>query len=88
MLDIITCPSGLTGRIRGMKVSEERVLADKRLARDGGQLDALLAACWEEMLDPGPYTLDASGPVPRGKVLQGDRFLALLQIRALTYGPK
>jgi hypothetical protein len=88
MLDTITCPSGLTGRIRGMKVSEERVLADKRLARDGGQIDALLAACWTETLEPGPYTCDASAPMPWGKVLQGDRFFALLQIRALTYGPE
>ncbi len=28
----ITCPSGLAGRIRGMKVREERILADRRLA--------------------------------------------------------
>jgi hypothetical protein len=35
-------PSGLTGRIRGITLSGECVLADKRLARDGGQVDALL----------------------------------------------
>jgi hypothetical protein len=28
MPTVITCPSGLTGRIRGMKVQEERVLTD------------------------------------------------------------
>jgi len=32
MADVITCPSGLTGRVRGMKVREERVLADRKLA--------------------------------------------------------
>jgi hypothetical protein len=58
MLDTITCPSGLSGRIRGMKVAEERILADKKLARDGGQIDALLAACWIETLDAGPYPFD------------------------------
>ena len=33
MADIISCPSGLTGRIRGMKVREERVIADRKLAK-------------------------------------------------------
>jgi len=48
MTHTITCPSGLTGVLRGMKVREERVLADRRLAKSGGQLDALLSACWEQ----------------------------------------
>ncbi|MCD6499546.1 MAG: hypothetical protein J7M25_14735 [Deltaproteobacteria bacterium] len=39
MSEIITCPSGLSGRIRGMKVREERVLADRKLAKNGGQVD-------------------------------------------------
>jgi len=55
MADVITCPSGLTGRVRGMKVREERVLADRKLAKSGGQIDELLAACWEQTLDVGPY---------------------------------
>ena len=86
MSEIITCPSGLSGRIRGMKVREERVLADRRLAKSGGQVDELLAACWEETLDAGPYDFGEK-PIDWGFVLQGDRFYALLQIRALTYGP-
>lgn len=86
MSEIITCPSGLSGRIRGMKVREERVLADRRLAKSGGQVDELLAACWEETLDAGPYDFGEK-PIDWGVVLQGDRFYALLQIRALTYGP-
>lgn len=44
MADVITCPSGLQGRVRGMKVREERVLADRKLAKSGGQVDELLAA--------------------------------------------
>jgi hypothetical protein len=87
MADIITCPSGLQGRIRGMKVREERVLADRKLAKSGGQVDELLAACWEETLDAGPYTLGEGGKLDLGKVLQGDRFFALLMVRVLTYGP-
>lgn len=32
MADVITCPSGLQGRVRGMKVREERALADRMVA--------------------------------------------------------
>ena len=85
MSNVISCPSGLTGRLRGMKVREERVLADRKLAKSGGQLDELLASCWEETLDPGPYHFD--GLADWSRVLQGDRFYALLQLRCLTYGP-
>lgn len=46
MADFITCASGLQGRVRGMKVREERVLADRKLTKNGGQVDELLAACW------------------------------------------
>jgi hypothetical protein len=49
MSHVITCPSGITGRIRGMKVREERILTDRKLSKSGGQLDELLAACWEEL---------------------------------------
>ena len=82
----IRCPSGLTGSIRGLKVREERVLADRKIAKAGGVVDELLRACWEETEDPGPYSFDA-GKTDWDRVLQGDRFFALLQIRALTYGP-
>ncbi len=47
MSEIITCPSGLTGRVRGMKVREERILSDRKLAKAGGQVDELLSACWD-----------------------------------------
>ena len=87
MSEIITCPSGLTGRIRGMKVREERILADRKLAKAGGQVDELQSACWEETADAGPYDF-GDKEIDWGKVLQGDRFYALLQIRALTYGPE
>ena len=86
MAEVITCPSGLTGRIRGMKVREERILADRKLAKSGGQIDELLASCWEETLDAGPYDFEVGAKPDWGKVLQGDRFFALLMVRALTYG--
>ena len=87
MTHTITCPSGLTGVLRGMKVREERVLTDRKLAKSGGQLDALLSACWEQTLETGPYDFGGQ-KLDWGRVLQGDRFYALLQLRALTYGPE
>ncbi len=44
MSEIIICPTGLTGNIRGMKVREERILSDRKLAKSGGQADELLPA--------------------------------------------
>jgi hypothetical protein len=82
---LVTCPSGLAGRVRGLKVKEEQILTDRQLAKSGGQIDALLSACWEETTDPGPYGFD--GKPDWGKVLIADRFVALVQIRIATYGP-
>ena len=73
MSEIIICPTGLTGRIRGMKVREERIIADRKLATAGGQVDELLAACWEETLDAGPYVLAEGAKLDLGKVLQGSQ---------------
>ena len=85
MAEIITCPSGLAGVVRGLKVREERILADRKLAKANAQLDELLRACWVETNDPGPYTLGERG-IDWDAVLQGDRFYALLAIRIATYG--
>ncbi len=87
MTETITCPSGLTGIIRGMKVKEERILADRNLARNGRQVEQLLSACWTETLHPGPYDF-GDKPMDWSKALQGDRFFALMQMRILSYGPE
>jgi hypothetical protein len=79
-------PSGLAGNVRAMKVREERVLSDRKLSKAGSQLEELLGACWETTVEPGPYDF-GDKPIDWGSVLQGDRFFALLSIRALTYGP-
>ena len=81
----ITCPSGMRGTIRGLTVREERILADQRLAQSGQQMEALLSACWLETTDCGPYEFATNRP-QWGKVIQGDTFYCLLQMRALTYG--
>ena len=44
MADVITCPSGLTGRIRGMKVREERVLAEGDAVTPPGATTSLRVA--------------------------------------------
>jgi len=82
----ITCPSGLSGRIRGMKAREERILADRKLAKSGGQVEQILSACWEETLEAGPYSFGLSAP-NWSEVLVGDRLYALLQVRTVSYGP-
>ena len=87
MSEIINCPSGQTGSNRGMKVREERILSDRKLAKAGGQVDGLLSACWEETVDTGPYDFGDS-EIDWAKVLQGDRFYALPQVSALTHGPE
>jgi hypothetical protein len=70
-----------------MKVREERILTDRKLARNGNQVEELLKNCWEETIDVGHYDFGEQN-IDWIKVLQGDRFFALLQIRALTYGPE
>ena len=72
----ITCPSGLKGTIRSMKVREERILTDRKLVKSGRQVDQLLSACWQETIDACPYDF-ADKVIDWGKVLQGDRFYAI-----------
>jgi hypothetical protein len=67
----ITCPSGLRGIIRKMKVQEARTFANLHKAK-GDPIGKLLRACWEETLDPGPYDF-VDNKVDWNKVLLGDR---------------
>jgi hypothetical protein len=83
----IICPSGLAGNVRGLKIKEGSLFTDRRLARQGLIVDKVLGRCWLETTDPGPYDFGDKG-IDWGKVLQGDRFYALLQVRAATYGPQ
>lgn len=80
----VKCPSGLTGRIRGMKVRDEELLLDPRLMKTGDTLTHLLDACWEETIDPGPYSI--SGKLNWNRVSSADRTHTLIQIRVATYG--
>lgn len=83
----ITCPSGLIGEVRGFKVKEANIMADKAAMKKGAAYDGILAGCWLNTVDPGPYAwLEAGKPVDWAKALLCDRFYTLLQIRAATFG--
>jgi hypothetical protein len=82
----IVCPSGLAGEIRGLKGKEGKLLSDRSAARAGSLFEKLLASCWIATTDPGVYDLAPDGALDWSKVLVADRFYALLQIRALTFG--
>ncbi len=86
MPNVITCPSGLSGEIRGLKGKEGKLLADRAAARSGVTFDRILAGCWLATLDPGLYAVEEGKPLDWSKVLVADRFYALLQIRSLTFG--
>ena len=86
MSDMIICPSGLAGTIRGLKGKEGTLLADRVAAKSGVTFEKILAACWLSTEDPGPYAIDDKMPLDWSKVLVADRFYTLLKIRALTFG--
>lgn len=81
----IVCPSGLAGEIRGLKGKEGKLLSDRTSARAGATFEKILAGCWLATTDPGIYDFP-DGTVDWSKVLVADRFFALLQIRARTFG--
>lgn len=80
----VTCPSGLRGVLRGMKVKDEQVWTDKKLVHSGRAITVLLSNCWEETLDPGPYSTD--GKLDFSTMLSADRTFLLIQLRVASYG--
>ncbi len=86
MSKTVTCPSGMIVTVRGMKAREMAVLQDRKLAKNGQLIDKLLAACIESTQDFGPYEVAPSGLVSLDDMLLGDKFFALINIRAQTFG--
>lgn len=80
----ISCPSGLRGTIRGMKVKDEQLFTDKKLSRQGRVITELLRACWENIVDPGPYQFGTT--VAFEQLLATDRNAILIKLRAYTFG--
>lgn len=83
----IEAPSGLKGVLRGLKVRDEQLLFDKKVAANDRLLQELLGRAWSQTIDPGPYTLP-DGPVDWDGILQGDAWFLLHQLRVVTYGPE
>jgi hypothetical protein len=86
MTTTVVCPSGLAGEIRGLKGKEGKLLADRAAARSGSTFEKILSGCWLTTTDPAIYDVPVDGGVDWSKVLVADRFYALLQVRALTFG--
>lgn len=81
----ITCPSGLRGIIRGMKVRELGDMSDSKLIRSGKIIDKLVSTCWEKTTNSGPYA-HTTDNLPWESMLQGDRAWAFLALRMATFG--
>lgn len=80
-------PSGLIVNVRGLRTKEADTLANPDNHRSGVAFDKMLADCLVGVEDAGPYDLKDSR-VPWADALVCDRFVAMLQIRAATYGPE
>ena len=85
MSDEVKCPSGLTGRVRALKVKEERLFQDPKLLKSGGLMLEIVKRCWEETIDPGPYSFPG-GEINWSQLLEGDAAYLFFRVRALTYG--
>ena len=83
----IVCPSGLALSVRGLKGKEANLFTNAALHRKGIFIDKILNACVEEVVDAGPYEFAGGDKVNWARVLTGDRYYAIVQIRAETYGP-
>lgn len=81
----VKCPSGMTGRIRGLKGREFRMLGNKRDIRSGDTFDKILTSCWLGVEEPGPYDTEKGNAPDWSKVLVADRFYILIQMRVTTF---
>lgn len=87
-MGVYVCPSGMSLELRGLKGKELKLLQDRAAMKTGRTYDNILTACTVSIVDVGPaYTFAASEPIAWDKVLVGDKFYALLAIRAETFGP-
>lgn len=85
----ITCPSGLVGTVRNLKGAEFNLLSDRKGMRSGESFDRILANCWVRTEDAGrAYPDHMLAPIRWSTMLSADRFFALVQIRAATWGSR
>lgn len=79
----VELPSGMKGRVRGLKTKELELLGNQKAMRTGEAMEDILQACWVETIDFGPAY--RGGKFTWEEALQGDRFKALLDARRATY---
>ena len=81
---IFPLPSGAQIELRPMTVADENTLASTKKRHMTRALNKLLDACCLRVVDSGPYAkLGQKTDWPN--MLQGDRFAALLKLRAISY---
>lgn len=83
----IVCPSGLAGSVRGFKVKEANLLADRGAMKSGTAFDQILDACWLSTSDLGPYAVEDGKKLRWEDALVCDRLFAMIQVRCQAYGP-
>ena len=81
----VRCPSGMVGKIRAIKVKDEKLFRDAKLIKSGKVIYELCKSVWLELSDSGPYEFHGDR-VDWKKLLQGDAFWVFLQARILGYG--
>ena len=81
----VTLPSGMRGTIRSLRGKEINLFANMSNAKANATTLKILANVWQETHEDGPCYDFADG-VEWNKVLQCDRFTALLYARVATWG--
>lgn len=84
---MITCPTGLDIEVRELRSKDLALLSNRKLQRRNLHLDRVMEACVIEVMNPGPYELNAAGKLNWQKVYNGDRIHALLQLFSMSYDP-
>ena len=81
----VVCPSGLSGRVRGLKGREFKLLSDRKQVKSGAAYQGILEGCWLTTDDDGQI-YEFGGDRPKwGDVLIGDRMFLFIQIRLASY---
>lgn len=78
--------SGMAGEVRRLTGRELHQIADPAMVRSGGSVDLMLKSCFLAITEPGPYPWQPGEKPKWDDALTGDRFDALLQLRAATFG--
>lgn len=82
--EVFDLPSGAKIEFRALTLREENILASARGRKQESALDSVLSACVVQIVDAGPYR-DLGQRVDWDKMLQGDRFVAMVKLRVISY---